>query len=395
MMKTHAFYALVSKNSTDKGKTMEKESYTIDNEQKIVYTRKETDKKCDMCGGIMNFSPEKGMLHCIYCGFVKPIDTDGITEEIDFDINEAEKSGNYDWGAATKTVICQSCGGETVYDEMQTSGECPYCGSSQVMVNEGSASLAPNGVCPFRIPKEEAGSRFSRWLKGKLFCPSRVKKAAKPDSFKGIYLPYWTFDADTSTSFTAKYGIVRTVSTGKGKTRTVVDWYPISGYHEQFIDDEIVAASNNHDESLVNGITPFDTAASEVYKPEYISGFASEKYSVGLGSAWEKAKGFIASRLKNAIEILIKNKNHADRVSNIQIKTSYSNVKYKYLLLPVWISSFAYKGRIYQFMVNGQTGKISGKTPLSPLRIAIAAILIIFALALVFYYGSDAELVGF
>ncbi|MGN1096073.1 MAG: hypothetical protein ACI4QR_06760, partial [Eubacteriales bacterium] len=107
----------------------------------------------------------------------------------------------------------------------------------------------------------------------------------------------------------------------------------------------------------------------------YVAGFASERYSVGLKAAWEKAKNFIKNRLFSNIERKISSQYATNHVDSLNVKTSYRNITYKYLMLPVWISSFTYKGKIYQFMVNGQTGKVSGKAPISPLRVAIAVLI--------------------
>jgi hypothetical protein len=121
------------------------------------------------------------------------------------------------------------------------------------------------------------------------------------------------------------------------------------------------------------------------YNPEYVAGFASERYSVGLRAAWEKAKEFIASKLRRNVESYIRRRHHADRVDSLVLNTKHRNVTYKYLLLPIWMSTFTYKGKIYHFMVNGRTGKVSGKYPISPLRVAIAVVLGMIALA--FFFG--------
>lgn len=144
-------------------------------------------------------------------------------------------------------------------------------------------------------------------------------------------------------------------------------------------------------EACFPGIEPFDTENNVAYKPEYIAGFASERYSVGLKAAWEKAKNFIKSRLLSHITAKIKKEHHADRVDSVNVKTAYRNITYKYLMLPVWMSSFVYKGRVYQFMVNGQTGKVSGKAPVSPLRVAIAVfigVVIVGLIAVALLYGG-------
>ena len=132
-----------------------------------------------------------------------------------------------------------------------------------------------------------------------------------------------------------------------------------------------------------------------VYKPEYVAGFASERYSVGLTDAWNKAKNDIHRELESDIDTKIRREHFADRVSGLHVRTSFHGITYKYLMLPVWMSTFKYKDKIYHFMVNGQTGKVSGKTPISPLRVAIAIFLGILAVGLIaaFLLSGESDII--
>ena len=133
---------------------------------------------------------------------------------------------------------------------------------------------------------------------------------------------------------------------------------------------------------MLSGIEPFDTEKNVVYKPEYMAGFASERYSVGLSDAWKNAQNEIHRELERDIDTKIRREHFADRVTGLHVRTSYHDIKYKYLMLPIWMSTFKYKNKLYHFMVNGQTGKVSGKTPISPIRVAIAIFLGIVAVGL-------------
>lgn len=349
-------------------------------------TREETDRKCPACGGVMDFDPESGGLHCPYCEYREEIRQKASAVEQDF--ADAEKTGSFDWGAEKKTVTCQSCGAVSVYDVLQISDECPYCGSNQVMEEKGADSLAPGGVVPFKLTVQQAGARFKNWLKKDLFCPSKAKKSAKAEHFKGVYLPYWTFDAQTSTNYSGAYGIRRIRRDSKGNVHTHTDWYPTMGVLERFVDDQPVLASTRHDEEMLRELEPFDTARNLAYKPEYVAGFVSERYSVGLKEGWERGKARIQDWLKQQVAEKIRREHNADQVVVEQSFTAFSDVRYKYLLLPVWLSSFTYKGKVYQFFVNGETGKVAGKAPVSGLRVALALLLGLAVLAFFFWLWS-------
>lgn len=350
-------------------------------------TMSETDKKCDSCGGTMDFDPNSGGLLCPYCGATKEIEQSEEISAKELDFESAELYDNCDWGVEKKTVLCKSCGAQSVYDQLQISDECPYCGSNQVMEEKGVNTLAPGGVCVFKIDKKRAGDLFKNWLKKKWFCPSEAKRKAKPDSFKGVYLPYWTFDTNTFSTYTAQYGRNRTVRDSKGNTRTVTDWYNTSGSYSEFIDDQLIIATTRHPHKILSRIEPFMTEDNLVYKPEYVAGFISERYAVGLKEGWEKAKAFIRRRLESNVTSKIRVENAASAVRGLRMHTHYNDIKYKYLLLPVWVSAFKYKNKIYEFMVNGQTGRVGGNAPVSPWRVLLA-ILIGLAIAGIIYFIS-------
>ncbi len=364
--------------------------FNTDPDIETTETREETDKKCPSCGGVMNFDPATGGLFCPYCEYQEKIPVargaDGSAAELR--LEDAAKKENCDWGASKKIVLCKACGAESIYDDLQIASVCPFCGSNQVMEAADQDTIAPGGVVPFQISDEKASQLFLQWIKKRWFCPKLAKESAKAKSFHGVYLPYWTFDTETESTYRADYGKDRTVNRN-GERKTVTDWRPTAGSYREKIDDELVVGTTNHNQSMLRGLEPFDTAANRTYKPEYIAGFAAERYAVGIQEAWEQAKSLIKFRLRDNIERAIKKKHSADRVRQLNFSTTYQNVTYKYLLLPIWISHYKYQEKVYHFMVNGQTGKVSGKTPISPVKVAItiAAALAALAIAL-WFFGS-------
>lgn len=332
----------------------------------VVSTIEETDKKCPRCGGVMDFDPATGGLKCPYCDYVQVIQKEDEQPETaqELDFSQVENTANCNWGAEKKTVICKACGAESVYDALEISAVCPFCGSNQVMEAADKQTMAPGGVIPFKITDRQASELFKSWIKKKWFCPKMAKESAKAKHFKGVYLPYWTFDANTTSEYRAEYGKERRVKRGD-KTETVVDWYPTRGTYRESFDDELVCATTNQNQSMLAGLEPYNTADNKSYKPEYVAGFAAERYAVGVKDGWEMAQNSIRRKLDSHISDVIEVENRADRVRNLQFVTKYRNITYKYLLLPVWISSYKYKDKVYKFMINGQTGKVSGKIPIS------------------------------
>ncbi|WP_370047067.1 hypothetical protein [Lysinibacillus sp. RC79] len=347
------------------------------------------DAECPSCSASIEFNPATGKLKCPYCGYENEIaapekQEEKVAQEMDFAM--AEERGNFNWGVEKKTVICKSCAAETIYDALQVADSCPYCGSNQVMEASAENTLAPNGVCAFEITDKQAGENFQSWIKGKWFTPRAAKDSAKPDSFKGVYLPYWTFDTKTSSRYSARYGRHRTVTDKEGNTRTETDWYSTSGFYQEFIDDHLISATTRYDRNMMRKVEPFNLLNNKAYKPEYVTGFLSERYSIGLQDGWSQAKREISDHLNAQITSKIRWEHNADVVSNVHFSTTHDDITYKYLMLPIWLSSFRYKEKIYRFMVNGQTGRVGGDAPFSPLRVTIAVILSLITIAIIWYF---------
>ena len=358
----------------------------------VSKTEKETDKKCPSCGGVMEFNPSNGKMTCPYCGYEEEIQVEHrgfVAQELDFS-TAGDDDASCDWGTATKTVICKSCGAETVYDVNEIANVCPYCGSNQVMEQESSKVMAPGGVVTFQISAKEASERFREWIGRKFFCPKLAKDSAKPKAFKGLYTPFWTFDSNTKSTYTAEYGIDHVEEDKDGEKHTTTDWYRTSGKYKRFFDDLLISASSKQNEQMLEGLEPYDTTKAVEYKPEYMAGFAAEKYSVKVKDAWEKAKKKIQSLLRRDVEEKITREKACDHVRDVRINTVHEDVTYKYLLLPVWISSFQYKDKVYHFMINGQTGKVSGETPISWIKVAIVTAVVIAA-AVIIYKAVNAD----
>lgn len=344
-------------------------------EEQVFYetTENETDKKCPNCGATVVFNPASGKMNCEYCGYECELPkADAENEICEMDFESAIHTASFNWGEQKKSVECKQCGAVSIYDVLETSAVCPFCGSTSVMPAANENTIAPGAVCPFVVTKEKAGEQFTTWLKKKWFAPKKAKKSAHPDAFQGIYLPYWTYDAQTTSNFTARAGYDRKVKDRDGNTRTETEWRRVSGVYQEFFDDETVMASKRHENSGVKDCEPFKLNDLKPYSPKYMAGFVAERYSIGLKEGWELAQRKIQSELRSNIRQYVKSHWRADHSDSVRFSTIYSNITYKYLLVPAWISSFKYKDKVYQFAVNGQTGKVGGKAPVSAFRVILA-----------------------
>lgn len=336
-------------------------------EQPIPEIKKDSGRKCPRCRGFMEFDPKEGKLRCLSCDYLEAVlsRNEGETNAEEQDFIYAERIGNLDWGVEKKVVHCEKCGIEMIYDAADALGECLYCGSDRVTEVQTENSLAPGGVCVFELDAKQAAERFETWIRKRRFCRKELKKSVQPKNFKGIYVPCWTFDTHTDTTYDAYYGI-----NYPRKGATVTEWDGCNGTYREFIDDQIVAGSTRHEQDLPDVSRLFHTENNKAYRQEYLAGFAVERYSVELKDAWESAKELISARLQRHVRNKILAERHADEVKDLKMTTAYTRIQYKLLLLPVWVICFDVKGKLYRFIVNGQTGSVSGKIPVSPGKIA-------------------------
>lgn len=350
------------------------------------FTEDVTDKKCPNCGATVVYDPETLSMSCPFCGYSrqlpKPEDNGQDVEELDF--SSAKNRESLDWGKAKKSLVCKNCGAETIMDSADTAQCCPYCGSTQVMpVDDDDSVVAPGGVVPFEITKEKAAQLFKSWMKGKFFAPNEAKKSCEAKNFSGVYLPYWTYDSQTTSPYEIKLGFNH--KDAKGNTYTTYRTY--YGIYERFIDDEVVYASKKTNNPYIKSASKFDFSKLRKYSPEFIAGFLAERYTVGLDEGWNIAKGQIKDTLENEISSMEKKKRKADSVSKLTFNTSYAKVTYKYILAPIWIANFKFKDKLYNIVVNGQNGQIRGEAPVSPIKVILtilAVIAVIVILAMIF-----------
>ncbi len=361
----------------------------IDAENKIVSetTMDITDKKCPNCAATVEYDPATLSMSCPFCGYSRKLPSPEETKEVEeLDFESAKLRQSLDWGTSKKSIVCKMCGGEAVYDEAMTAGNCPFCGSTSVMpVDKDENIMAPGGVVPFEVNSQKAEELFNRWLKGKLFAPNAAKKSCKAENFSGLYLPYWTYDSQTASSYVAKLGYEKKDSEGKVVS---VDWRTYRGVYEEFIDDEVVYASKKTKNPYINAVSSFDFAKLRSYSPEFIAGFAAERYTVGLDEGWETAKKSISAKLRAHLTTQLRQRYRPDRFGSLNMSTAFDKITFKYILAPIWIANFKFNNKTYSFAVNGQTGKISGSAPVSPLKVFIAIAIVIAIIAIFLYLNQ-------
>ncbi len=353
--------------------------------------------KCTGCGAILQFKPGTKNLTCTYCGAENVIEASNeIIEEIDFEkfiSTQYEKEEKIE----VVTVRCSACGASLTLQPNVTADHCPYC-AANIVVQTGSTSkvLKPKSLVPFVIDKKKAAEFFRNWINKLWFAPSDLKQKAANGNLDGIYVPYWTYDARTQTIYTGARGTyyyeTETYTTTENgqtviRTRQVrhTRWSSTAGQVSNEFDDILVIASNSLPVNYTQKLEPWHLNELVPYNDKFLSGFRTESYQVDLVEGLKIAKDLMAPIIRSTIHSDI----GGDEQRIYTMNTSYSDVTFKHILLPLWISSYKFGDKVYRFLVNGQTGEVQGERPYSALKITLAILAVIAVIIILVVLFSD------
>ena len=332
---------------------------------------------CANCGAKVEFDPRKRALACPYCGHTTKVeDRGGDVEERDFN----EYAGKLVKGAVhgiqgrSTQTRCSGCGAMVLLEDKVVTEKCPFCGTHLENKPEAvEGMLPPESLIPFRVDLRHAREEFNQWLHGLWFAPNELKKLALLGQLAGVYLPYWTYDAMTYTKYrgmrgddyqeteyyTERDANGNTVQRSRTVTRT--NWYPVSGEVQHFFDDVLVCGSKSVPPHLIEGLEPWNTAELEPFQDAFLAGLKTERYAVDLKAGLKIAKEV----MQPTIHGLIRRDIGGDHQRIEMTDTRYLGVTFKHCLLPVWIANYRYQDKLFQILINGRTGKVSGERPYS------------------------------
>ena len=293
------------------------------------------------------------------------------------------------WQTATRSVKCQSCQAISVFKPERVAQNCDFCGSpALVPYDEIEAPIRPESVLPFKLSQSEVRDKVRAWYRSRWFAPNRFKSHAFTDTLHGLYLPYWTFDAQVAAEWTAEAGHYYYTtesyrdSKGNSQTRQVrhTRWESAAGALEHFFDDELIPASRGVPPALLRKIEPFPTGELAAYDPGYVSGWVVEQYQIDLVAAATHSREAMDEKLRGLCAAQIPGDTHR----NLEVAADYSAQTFKHVLLPIWLLSYQYGADTYRIVVNGFTGAVAGKYPKSWSKIALLVLVILIVMTIIF-----------
>ena len=323
--------------------------------------------KCPCCGGAIAFDSTIQKMKCPYCDTEFEMETlaayDSELAGAHPDDMSWETAAGEEWQAGEadglRSYVCKSCGGEIVGDENTAATSCPFCGNPVVMTGQFSGALKPDYVIPFKLDKKAAKEALQNYYGGKRLLPKVFKAQNHIDEVKGVYVPFWLFDASADANVRYNATRVRTWS-DDDYNYTETSFFAVSRGGEVGFQNVPVDGSTKMADDLMESIEPFDFSGAVDFKTAYLAGYLADKYDVDAEQSIERANERIRRSTEEVFASTVQGYTTVvPETSSIRLH----NGKAKYALYPVWLLNTTWNGEKYTFAMNGQTGKLVGNLP--------------------------------
>ena len=326
--------------------------------------------KCPSCGGAIEFDSHSQKMKCPYCDTEFDLETlkkydEQLSKEAEQkdDISDWQTDPGKQWQEGEtdgmNVYTCKSCGGEIVSDENTGATSCPYCGNPVILTERFRGALRPDMVIPFKLDKKAAKEAYYKHIKGRPLLPKVFRRENHIDEIKGIYVPFWLFDADVAADARYKATKVRTWS-DSDYDYTETSYYSVDRSGNMSFVSVPVDGSSRMPDDLMESIEPYKVADAVEFQTAYLSGYLADKYDVDAQQSTDRAR----ERMKESAQDVLRDtvKGYASVIpENTNVRISGGDAKYA--LYPVWILNSTWRGKKYIFAMNGQTGRMTGDLP--------------------------------
>ncbi|CAM3747824.1 hypothetical protein [Marinicrinis lubricantis] len=326
--------------------------------------------KCMNCGGPLAFKPESQNWTCDYC--LSEFGEQEVRDFIHHEQTHAEtsmtgealqhkKEQDQEFQDKAMGYTCESCGAEIVTDDTTAATFCYYCHNPTIIQRRLEGDFRPEKVIPFQFNREQATAKFIKWCRRKPLLSKWFIADSQLEKLSGIYVPFWLFDCDIEGEISGEATRVRTYT--RGDTRyTETKYFHVDRGGSAAFRDVPADGSRKLDDELMTILEPFDYKDLKDFTMAYLSGYLAEKYDMDQNDVYGRVSTIIRNHMSSLLQETIQGYN---RVSIHHTHVKFHKVEATYVLLPVWMFTYHYKGKIYMFAMNGQTGKIAGRLPIS------------------------------
>ena len=324
--------------------------------------------KCPNCGGALEFDSQIQKMNCPYCDseleMEALLELDDALSKKQEDQMEWESQPASEWEDGEQdglnSYICQSCGGEIVCDENTAATSCPYCDNPVVLSGRLGGSLRPDLVIPFQLDKDAAKRSLIKHISKKPLLPKVFKDENHIEQIKGVYVPFWLFDADADGDVLYRATRVR-VWSDSNYTYTKTSHYSVRRAGRLSFFGVPVDGSTKMADDLMESIEPYDLTKAVDFQTAYLAGYLADKYDVNAQDSMSRANERIKVSTCNTLAQTVIGYSSVTPVSS---SVKLENSRVRYALYPVWLLHTKYKGKDFLFAMNGQTGKFVGNLPI-------------------------------
>jgi hypothetical protein len=283
------------------------------------------------------------------------------------------------------TFACGQCGASLSFDGVRTQ-TCPYCASPNFVERPPAAHQPdPMFVVTFTGDAAAAKQQLDHWIGNRSLFADPALRHARVEDLRGVYLPAYLYSAVARTAYSAQIGELYTetetytTTDASGKTvtqtRTVTrtEYRSLSGNHVGYVTDVVVSASAGLANSELARVEPFDLRQLRRYSPALISGWIAEEFSRTADDCRRLSRG----EAVEDVGLRLRRFMPGDSFSDLQWRTTVDWESLDPVLVPVWVFAVRYRGDrpTLRVVINGQTGKVHGKVPLSWWKITLAIVL--------------------
>ena len=340
--------------------------------------------KCPNCNSELTFDPVNQTLSCAYCMSKFTIDEIKAVYADTETVLHEETPEPDEFTEHTALYHCGSCGADIMADDRQTATFCYYCHNPVILSGKLTGDFKPSKIIPFKLDRDIAVQRFKSWCWNRAFVPRDFKTQEQIEKMTGLYVPFWVADCETKADLSAIGNKVRSWRSGDYEyTETkefavsrmaLINLQGIPADGESKIEDELMEA-----------IEPFDYKELKDFNMSYFSGFYADKYDVDKKAVFPRIRQRVETVCKKVLHDSISGYT-STRISNEQYNIQKTD--WQYMMLPVWFMTYKYNDEIYEFAVNGQTGKVAGTPPLDKRRLKLLCLGIAAVITLLFYIGG-------
>lgn len=338
----------------------------------LIPVKRMAQYNCKNCGAELYWNAKSGSLKCEYCDFEYQVtdfeDATTTKEEVPDESLDADYI-NEELDDGMVAYECKKCSGTVVTSKTTMAEICPYCGEAISITSKSVGKFRPKFLIPFKVEKKEAKEIYQKYVKKAKYSPKEFKMDNIVEKMQGLYAPFYLHNIDNQSNHLFTGEIITKRKSGEYliSKHDVYDLKASIDCKYEYLPTDSSVRLNDY---MMKCVEPYDYKDLKSYNPAYMSGFLAEQTDEDESKINETAiKRTKEGNRTKAKGLFKKYSGVIDKSHEFHIKKHTKD----YSMLPVWLLNVKYGSKKFQFAINGQTGKITGKLPLDFKKLGIVS----------------------